>query len=100
MPHQDGRGIFTDINSDSIKGEIYDHQKALLTELQGIISDEKTPMLLPAKQMRLLVLGYEDDHMTYYSHRYTYFIAEPQRWVLPTNRIGIPLKRSETLFKQ
>lgn len=81
------------------KGEIYNHQKALLTELQGVISDEKTPMLLPAKQMRLLVLGYEDNHMTYYGHRYVYFIAEPHRWILPTNRIGIPFRKPETLFK-
>lgn len=93
-----GAGEGTSVSSD--QSEIYDYQKALLTELQGVISDEKTPMLVPARQMRLLVLGYEDDHMSYYSHRYVYFIAEPQRWVLPTNRIGIPLKRPETLFRQ
>lgn len=94
--NEDRRSI---VFARSDKGEIYDHQKSLLTELQGIISDEETPMLLPSKQMRLLVLGYEDDNNTFYSHRYMYFIAEDQRWILPTNRIGIPRQQSESLFK-
>lgn len=102
---KDDLGANSTTNSNSIvigdgQGEIYDHQTALLTELQGVISDEKTPMLLPSKQMRLLVLGYEDDHKSYYGHRFVYFIAEPEHWILPTNRIGIPMERPETLFRQ
>ena len=80
-------------------GPVYDYQKQLYAEMQGIIGKAETPMLTPPKQMRLLVLDYVDNDKVLYGYRYIYFVAEQERWILPLNRIQIPKNHAEILFR-
>jgi len=80
-------------------GPVYDYQKQLYAEMKGIIGDAETPMLTPPKQMRLLVLDYVDNDKVLYGYRYIYFMAEQERWILPLNKIQIPMNHAEKLFR-
>ena len=85
--------------SDSFNQK-YDYQKQLYAEMKGIIGQSETPMLTPARQMRLLVLDYVDNENVLFGYRYIYFLAERERWILPLNRIQIPENNhAENLFR-
>lgn len=64
--------------------EEYNYKRALYEELAGLIQDPSTPVLLPSKQIRVLIPGYVADGNLYYGHRYVYFEATSPQWVLPT----------------
>ena len=64
--------------------EEYNYKRALYEELAGLIQDPSTPVLVPSKQIRVLIPGYVADSNLYYGHRYVYFEATAPRWVLPT----------------
>ena len=78
---------------------IYSYRKQHIKEVKGLIEDPITPMIMPSKKMRLLVLGYEDVTKDYYGHRYIYFIAEEERWAMPFNIMGGSSDHAESLFK-
>ncbi len=40
-----------------------------------------TPVRIPAKTMRVLILGYDRDDR-FYSHRYIFFESDKPRWIL------------------
>jgi conjugal transfer pilus assembly protein TraV len=62
----------------------YTYKKELYEELAGLIQDPTTPILVPSKQIRVLIPGYVDANNLYYGHRYVYFEATSPQWVLPT----------------
>jgi conjugal transfer pilus assembly protein TraV len=64
--------------------EEYNYKRALYEELAGLIQDPSTPILVPSKQIRVLIPGYVADGNLYYGHRYVYFEATSPQWVLPT----------------
>jgi conjugal transfer pilus assembly protein TraV len=64
--------------------EEYNYKRALYEELAGLIQDPTTPVLVPSKQIRVLIPGYVADSNLYYGHRYVYFEATSPQWVLPT----------------
>lgn len=74
-------------NRTPSKLPVYNLTRKKTEEVKGIIDDPLTPILIPSKKMRLLVLGYQDTK-DFYGHRYIYFIAEEERWALPFNTIG------------
>jgi conjugal transfer pilus assembly protein TraV len=63
--------------------EEYSYKQALYKELSGLIKNPSTPMLIPSRQMRVLVPGYVDKENLYYGHRYIYFVARDAKWALP-----------------
>ena len=63
--------------------EEYTYKGELYKELAGLIKDPVTPVLVPSKQMRVLIPGYSEKGL-YYSYRYIYFIARQPQWMLPT----------------
>ncbi len=99
QPQDKGNDFFNDSMSENTKGTIYDYQLERLKELKGLITEEETPMLIPAKQMRLLVLGYEDTSNIYFGHRFIYFVAEKERWSLAANRIQFRDNYANSIFK-
>lgn len=69
---------------DEAKQAEYSYKKELYEELAGLIQNPSTPVLVPSKQIRVLIPGYVADGNLYYGHRYVYFEATRPQWVLPT----------------
>jgi conjugal transfer pilus assembly protein TraV len=63
--------------------EEYNYKEELYKELAGIIREPVSPMLIPSKQMRVLIPGYTEKGNLYYGHRYIYFIAREPSWMVP-----------------
>jgi conjugal transfer pilus assembly protein TraV len=87
MVVEDYRDEEPDLRNKS-KHPVYNLHRQKVREVKGLIEDPLTPMLIPSKKMRLLVLGYQDVTDDFYSHRFIYFIAEKERWALPFNTMG------------
>jgi conjugal transfer pilus assembly protein TraV len=69
---------------DAAQEAEYNYKRELYEELAGLIQDPSTPVLVPSKQIRVLIPGYVADENLYYGHRYVYFEATNPQWVLPT----------------
>ena len=65
--------------------EKYEYQKELYKELTGLIKQPVTPVMMPSKQVRVLIPGYTDEDNNYFAPRYVYFIARTAKWTLPTD---------------
>jgi conjugal transfer pilus assembly protein TraV len=63
--------------------EEYSYKEELYKELSGLIKNPSTPMLIPSRQMRVLIPGYVDKENLYYGHRYIYFVVRDAKWALP-----------------
>ncbi|MFN2245890.1 MAG: TraV family lipoprotein [Candidatus Promineifilaceae bacterium] len=66
-----------------VSKEEYRYKEALYKELSGLIKNPTTPMLMPSRQMRVLIPGYVDKDNLYYGHRYIYFVVRDPQWALP-----------------
>lgn len=53
----------------------------LYQEIAGLVKHPITPVRIPAKQMRVLILGYNREDR-FYSHRYIFFESDKPRWIL------------------
>ena len=53
----------------------------LYQEIAGLVKQPITPVRIPAKQMRVLILGYDREDR-FYSHRYVFFESDKPRWIL------------------
>jgi conjugal transfer pilus assembly protein TraV len=58
---------------------VYKHE--LYQEIAGLVKQPITPVRVPAKLMRVLVLGYDREDR-FYSHRYVFFESDKPRWIL------------------
>lgn len=67
---------------------VYNYRAAKMSENRSLIEEPITPIMKPSKKMRLLVFGYADEETDFYSDRFIYFIAEPERWITPFNIMG------------
>ena len=65
----------THLNTD----KVYKHE--LYQEIAGLVKQPITPVRVPAKLMRVLVLGYDREDR-FYSHRYVFFESDKPRWIL------------------
>ena len=61
--------------------EEYRYKEVLYKEISGLIKQPATPVLIPSKQLRILIPGYVEDDI-YYGHRFVYFTARESKWVL------------------
>jgi hypothetical protein len=59
--------------------KVYKHE--LYQEIAGLVKQPITPVRVPAKLMRVLVLGYDREDR-FYSHRYVFFESDKPRWIL------------------
>ena len=59
--------------------KVYKHE--LYQEIAGLVKQPITPVRIPAKLMRVLVLGYDREDR-FYSHRYVFFESDKPRWIL------------------
>ena len=59
------------------------YQQAVFSELAGLIESPDTPVVAPAKVMRVLILPYRSQsNKALYMNRYVYVIADDPAWVL------------------
>lgn len=68
--------------------EIY--QDALFERMAGLLNEPETPMVVPPKVMRVLVLPYEGQDEELYLNRYAYLFTDRPRWIL-TNPLKTPM---------
>jgi conjugal transfer pilus assembly protein TraV len=69
------------VESNTAGDEEYRYKEELYKELGGLIKQPATPVLIPSKQLRVLIPGYVDNDI-YYGHRFVYFTAREARWAL------------------
>jgi conjugal transfer pilus assembly protein TraV len=68
---------------DKSYDERYRYEQALYKEMAGLIEQPATPVLIPSKQLRVLIPGYVDEKQgVYYGHRYAFFTARKASWAL------------------
>ncbi len=65
-----------------MENEEYKYKEELYKELSGLIKKPVTPVLIPSKQLRVLIPGYVDENDIYYGHRFVYFTAREAKWAL------------------
>ena len=63
----------------SFQDQVYKNE--LYQEIAGLVRRPITPVRLPAKLMRVLILGYDREDR-FYSHRYIFFESDRSRWIL------------------
>lgn len=74
-PETSDNSNITHLNTD----KVYKHE--LYQEIAGLVKQPITPVRVPAKLMRVLVLGYDREDR-FYSHRYVFFESDKPRWIL------------------
>ena len=74
-PETSDNSNISQLNTD----RVYKHE--LYQEIAGLVKQPITPVRVPAKLMRVLVLGYDREDR-FYSHRYVFFESDKPRWIL------------------
>ena len=74
------------VKGDNGKSESM-YKKALYREVTNLLDKPKTPLVLPPKTVRVLILPYKDSTNTLYMQRYLYFFASQPEWVLDVDGI-------------
>jgi len=64
-----------------LTGGDYAYKNELYQEIAGLVQQPITPVRIPAKNMRVLILGYQQEDR-FYSHRYVFFESDQPRWLL------------------
>jgi conjugal transfer pilus assembly protein TraV len=59
-----------------------DYEDALYGRITGLLREPETPVVVPPKVMRVLMLPYEGEDNELFMLRYAYIFTEPPRWVL------------------
>jgi conjugal transfer pilus assembly protein TraV len=57
------------------------YREELYQEIARLVRQPITPVRIPAKLMRVLILGYNREDR-FYSHRYIFFESDKPRWIL------------------
>jgi conjugal transfer pilus assembly protein TraV len=62
----------------------YNYQEALYHELTGMLKEPETPLVIPPKTMRVLLLSYTSENNELYGDRFVYFFATEATWSTST----------------
>jgi len=62
----------------------YNYRTSLYNKLASLINKPTTPIVLPPKVMRTLILSYTGSANELYSYRYVYFFATEPEWIIST----------------
>ena len=65
-----------------IDGEAPGYRQSLFKELRGLIDEPETPILVPPKIGRVLILGYTGDGKIYVAPHYVYYKLDDAKWIL------------------
>lgn len=63
------------------------YQESVYKKLSNLIEQPVTPMVVPPKVMRALLLPYKGEGNELYFYRYVYFFADDAKWVLSESGI-------------
>lgn len=66
---------------DAAPGETQ-YQRAVNEKMVGMLREPKTPLMVPPKVMRVLVLPYRGDANELYMMRYVYIMVDEPKWVM------------------
>jgi len=58
------------------------YRTALFDKFSGLLKDPVTPVVVPPKTMRVLLLPYTGQDNEFYMLRYVYFFVDEPRWLL------------------
>ena len=64
----------------------YNYRIGLYNKLASLIHKPATPVALPPKVMRTLILSYTGSDNELYSYRYVYFFATEPKWIFSTTK--------------
>lgn len=78
-------------NSPNLSPELhsdleYNYRTSLYNKLASMIHKPATPIALPPKVMRTLILSYTGSDNDLYSYRYVYFFATEPKWIFSTTK--------------
>lgn len=62
-----------------------EYRQALYAELTRLLREPVTPMVVPPRAMRVLILPYRDDQNRLHMPRYTYYFVDEPRWVVDSS---------------
>lgn len=69
-----------------VEDKTYTYKDKLFTEIAAIIDEPETPVLIPPKVSRVLIINYtDDDEETFFGYRHVYFITDKPRFTYETN---------------
>ncbi|WDN90997.1 conjugal transfer pilus assembly protein TraV (plasmid) [Desulfosarcina sp. BuS5] len=73
--------------SPKLSGDLeYNYRTGLYNKLASLINKPTTPIVLPPKVMRTLILSYTGSANELYSYRYVYFFATEPKWIISTTK--------------
>lgn len=72
--------------SEKPKTARYNYQKALYNELTGMLREPETPLVIPPKTMRVLLLSYTSENNELYGDRFVYFFTTEATWSISTTK--------------
>ena len=58
------------------------YQDAYFGRMAGLLNEPETPLVVPPKVMRVLMLPYEGQDEELYLYRYAYIFTDRPRWIL------------------
>ncbi len=61
------------------QGAVY--KRELYREIAGLVKQPITPVRIPAKHLRVLILGYDREDL-FYNQRFIFFESDKPRWIL------------------
>ena len=64
----------------------YGYRAGLYSKLASLIEKPATPVVLPSKVMRTLILSYTGSGNELYGYRYVYFFATEPQWIISTTK--------------
>jgi len=73
----ESKGITEAASADSTE-----YEQALYDRMAGLLQAPSTPIVVPPKVMRVLILPYEGKDSELYMLRYAYIFVDPPRWML------------------
>ena len=72
--------------SEKPKTARYNYQEALYNELTGMLREPETPLVIPPKTMRVLLLSYTSENNELYGDRFVYFFTTEATWSISTTK--------------
>lgn len=84
--YQESRGA----EGGSERSDSEDYREALFDRLAGLLDEPETPLVVPPKVMRVLMLPYEGQEEELYLFRYAYIFTDRPRWVLSNELTELP----------
>ena len=71
------------LRTDSVEDRNYNaYRSALYSRYDQLLREPQTPVVVPPKVMRILMLPYKGQDGEFFMYRYAYFFTEEPKWIL------------------